>query len=80
MGVNKGFTNAYERSYNKGLSNPHDEAAGQINLGAVSYTHLGAAAFGDMPALTEEGFDTGSGGCAALDVYKRQSGTCRKAV
>lgn len=23
MGVNKGFTNAYERSYNKGLSNPH---------------------------------------------------------
>lgn len=26
-GVNKGFTNTYERLYNKGLSNPHDEAA-----------------------------------------------------
>jgi uncharacterized protein YwgA len=25
MGVNKGFTNAYERLYNKGLSNPDHE-------------------------------------------------------
>ena len=25
MGVNKGFTNAYERLYNKGLSNPDNE-------------------------------------------------------
>ena len=27
-GVNKGFTNTYERLYNKGLSNPDDEAFG----------------------------------------------------
>lgn len=30
-GVNKGFTNDYEWLYNKGLSNPHNEASGLKN-------------------------------------------------